>query len=237
MANIERKIAKRVDKMRFQPIEVFVIHAVTETFDPSGCMREDWMPTATFERVIRHLKGRYTFISLVEAHKRLQHDIMRHRRYAVLTCDDGFASVLGIMPFLEAERVPITLFVNPCYLDGKSRREGYAEKVEYLTKVQLDSLTSGLVSIGMHGYEHVDATQQTEAQFRTSVARCKEILAPHPGYIPYFAYTWGRNNAITGHILGEMNIVPVLCDGGTNYRYREGIRRRLLPEKLTDGNL
>ena len=228
---IGRKINKRADRLRFQPLEVFVIHAVTDTYNPEAYLREDWMQTEIFVQTIKRLKRDYTFIPLTEAYGHLRHDWLRRRRYAVLTCDDGFASVQGILPFLESEKVPITLFINPRYLDGKSRREGYAPSVEYLTEAQLAGLTSHLVSIGMHGYEHLDATKQSEEEFGRSVTLCTEMLGKHPRYIPYFAYTWGRNNATTERVLKRMGVVPVLCDGASNYRYRGAISRRLLPEE------
>ena len=223
---IAKKLSRRLLRLRYRPIEVFVFHAVSDCFDERRNKRVDWSQREVFESHIRWLKERYEFISLEEAYSKLRRQWCRRRRYAVLTCDDGYASVLEVLPFLEREEVPVTLFVNPKYLDGVSRREGYAEAPQYITREQLWSLHRPWVTVGMHGYEHDDATTQSQQQFQESVDRCIELLTSHPSYIPYFAYTWGRYNDDTQRILEEKGIVPVLTDGEPNYRYRQGIGRK-----------
>ena len=226
--SLRAKIDKRIDKVRYAPIEVFVFHAVSETFDEMRNQREDWMSTDMFKRLVSTIGQRYEFISLAEAYWHLRKDVFRRRRYAVLTCDDGFASVLSVLPFVEEQNIPMTLFVNPKYLDGVSHREGYASAPEYITSEQLAAIKSSLVTIGMHGYEHVDATAQSPEEFDGSVRLCEEILKEHPNYIPYFAYTWGRCNASTQKVLSARQLIPVFCDGAVNYRYNGGISRRTL---------
>ncbi len=223
-----KKIIHRIDKLCCAPIEVFVFHAVSDCFDERENKRVDWLQTTDFERRILSLKERYHFISLDEAYHRLRRQWLRRRRYAVLTCDDGYASVLGVLPFLEKERVPVTLFINPKYLDGVSKRDGYAEMPHYITCEQLWRLDSRLVTVGMHGYGHDDATRQSAGEFEESVDKCMEILRSHPRYIPYFAYTWGRYNDTTQRLLKEKGIVAVFADGESNYRFRLGIGRKLL---------
>lgn len=223
---IKRKIRKRLDKIFYRPIEVFVFHAVSDCYDPNLNEKADWSSTADFKERIRTLKKSYQFVSLEEAYGHLKKDKMRSRRLAVLTCDDGFESVLSVLPFLEQEEVPVTLFVNPKYLDGESRRAGYAVAPKYMNREQLFGIQSRWVTIGMHGYEHLDATKQTQREFADSVDLSVEILKAHSGYVPYFAYTWGNHNEETDCILTERGIVPVLCDGGVNYKYRKGISRR-----------
>lgn len=223
---IKRKITKRIDKLRFSPIEVFVFHAVSDKFDPTLNKEVDWSSTEDFKKRILTYKQQYTFISLDRAYHRLLHDNLRHIKLAVLTCDDGFSSVLSILPFLEKEQIPVTLFINPKYLDGTSRRTNYAPAPQYITLNQLFNLTSPLVTIGMHGYEHIDAVAQTPSEFSESVDRCIDVLSSHPRYIPYFAYTWGNHNDITDSILIQKGIIPVLCDGTTNRLYRNGISRK-----------
>lgn len=229
---IVRKIGKRLDKLRFAPVDVLVFHAVSDCFNPQENKRVDWSQTEDFKQYILALKKDYSFISLSEAYERLRRDWFRtasgerKKGSAVLTCDDGYASVLDVLPFLEREQVPVTLFVNPKYLDGVSRREGYAEAPRYITYEQLWKLDSEWVTVGMHGYEHDDATRQSIREFEMSVERCVESLKSHPRFIPFFAYTWGRYNEGTQQTLKRRGIIPVLTDGETNYRYRQGISRR-----------
>ena len=150
VSRIGKAIRKRYTQWCQKPIEVFLFHAVSDEFDERRNKRIDWSQTEDFKNRIYLLKRKYRFISLDEAYGRLRKDRPRWRRYAVLTCDDGFASVLDVLPFLEQEQVPVTLFINPKYLDGVSRREGYAIDPQYLTRNQLWSLDSPLVTIGMH---------------------------------------------------------------------------------------
>ena len=215
---IKRKIVKRIDKLCCQPIEVFVFHAVSDSFDPALNKQVDWSSTTEFKQRILSFKQQYTFISLDDAYHCLHRDLTRQKKLAALTCDDGFASILSILPFLEHEQVPITLFINPKYLDGTSIRTGYAPAPKYITQDQLFALKSNLISIGMHGYEHLDASS-------------------HPRYIPFFAYTWGNHNDTTDRILAEKNIVPVLCDGGATRRYYNGISRKPIDTQYLQSEL
>ena len=225
-STIKRKITKRLDKLCCQPIEVFVFHAVSDHFDPNLNKEVDWSSTADFQKRIQSFKQQYTFIPLEQAYRHLRKDCIRGRKLAVLTCDDGFASILHILTFLEKEQVPVTLFINPKYLDGKSHRTGYAPAPQYITHEQLFALTSPMINIGMHGYEHLDATKQTPEEFTDSVDKCINLLSSHPRYIPFFAYTWGNCNGTTDQILTQRHIIPVLCDNAENYRYRHGISRK-----------
>lgn len=223
---IVNRIGRRLARWWWTPVEVLVFHAVSDVYDKSRNERVDWSQTDDFKNHIQLLKMKYTFVSLEEAVQRLSQWKCRKERLAVLTSDDGYASVLGVLPFLEEERIPVTLFVNPKYLDGVSWREGYAEEPQYMTRTQLWELTSPLISVGMHGYEHDDATQQSIAEFEASVEKCMEILQSHPNYIPFFAYTWGRYNNTTQCILQKKGIVPVLVGGTSNYHFSNAIDRR-----------
>lgn len=223
---IVNKIVRRLERLWWAPVEVMVFHAVSDKYDSRRNKQVDWSQTDDFTSHIRLLKSRYRFVSLDEADRRLHQRGCRRERLAVLTCDDGYASVLDILPFLESEEVPVTLFVNPKYLDGVSCREGYAEEPQYMTHNQLWSLTSKWVTVGMHGYEHDDATMQSVEEFEQSVERCEEALQSHPRYIPYFAYTWGRYTEATQLLLRQKGIVPVGVEGTPNRHYRGMIDRR-----------
>ena len=223
---IVKKIKHKVGKFFLTPIEVFVFHAVSDSFDERCNKLKDWSQTQDFKNHILWLKKRYRFITLEECYRKLKKQRIRFRHYAVMTCDDGYASVLQVLPFLEEQQVPMTLFINPKYLDGKSKREGYAESPIYITENQLWGLNSSWVTIGMHGYEHLNATKQSKEDFVDSVRKCKEMLQGHPGYIPYFAYTWGLFSEGTQRVLDEMHVVPVLTSGEGNQRFKEGIDRR-----------
>ena len=225
-SGIVRKVARRLEKMYYAPIEVFVFHAVSDSFDEVVNERADWTQTDEFKNRILKLKQRYRFITLEEAYHKLNTIWFRKRRYAVLTCDDGFLSVIDILPYLEMEKIPLTLFVNPKYLDGVSKRGGYAQTPKYITHEQLWQLNSPLLTVGMHGYTHDDVTKMSEQEFNDSVEKCQLILHSHPRYCPFFAYTWGKYTAMTQQILKKKGIIPVLTDGEANYCYKNGIGRK-----------
>lgn len=221
-----RKVVRKMEKIRLSPIEVFVFHAVSDEYDDQLNMRVDWSSTKDFKQRIINYQQRYTFISLEQAYWMMRHDLFRSKKYAVLTCDDGFKSVLKLLPFLEERKVPVTLFVNPCYLDGISKRKEYSLTPQYITHKDLFSIHSENVTIGMHGYEHNDATRISSDQFEESVNKCINMLSNHPRYISFYAYTWGNYSEQTQQILKQKKVVPVFTDGASNYRFHNGIGRK-----------
>lgn len=225
---IIRKLGNWCNRLFVTPIEVFVFHGVSDVFDEREYQKIDWMSTGDFQRNIHYLLNNYTFISLPEAYSKLKKNWLRCRKYAVLTCDDGFADVLKVLPYLNEKNIPITLFVNPKYLDGISRREGYSENPRYITYEELFDIQFDNVTIGFHGYEHVDVTKQSREEFRHDLQMCIDSLTHHTRYIPYYAYTWGRFNDDSQRVLNSNGIIPVLTDGLVNYHYSNGISRRLL---------
>ena len=93
---------------------------------------------------------------------------------------------------MEEQKIPATLFINGKYLDGKSYRE--TPKEQYLTHDELFALTSQLIEIGHHGWEHTAANEMTDEELLESLQKNIEILSAHPRYIPFWAYTYGIHN-------------------------------------------
>ena len=237
-----KKIRRRIVRLRLQPIRVFCFHQVSELYNPLTMWECDWTQIDLFKQNILNLKEQYTFISLTEAHEKIKHDCFRNRKYAVLTADDGYKSLLNILPWLNEQKIPVTLFINSCYLDDKSwsainEEQSRREKSNvdmltevcpdlYLTKEQLQQIASSpLVTLGLHGYEHFDATKQSLEEFAENVKRCRDSICDMEGYVPYMAYTWGRHNGSTDSILRKLNIVPVLVNGTDNYNNSDYIDR------------
>lgn len=222
------KISRKWMKIRLQPIRVYCFHQVSDTFDERTMKECDWLQTDAFKRIITDMREQgYNFISLQEAHEKMKRDIFRCKKYAVLTADDGWASMRNVLPWLNEQQIPITLFLNPGYLDGKHFREIETEK--YLTEDEVKHLYEQypLLTIGMHGWEHVDATTQTEEEFMDSIEKSERYLNFLPNFIPYFAYTWGKHTRTSDIILADRYIIPVLIDGMKNYKYYHFIHREL----------
>ena len=220
------KIKRKWMKLRLQPIRVFCVHHVCKTYNESTMHYDDWMQIDEFKSRIQSMQhDGVEFISLKEAYNKITNDKFRNHKYAVLTFDDGYASLKEILPWLEERQIPATLFINGKYLDGKSYRKNLEEK--YLTKEELLALTSPLIEIGNHGWEHIRATEMTEGEFIESVARNIDLLQRHPNYIQFWAYTYSAYSGKTDDYLHRQGLVPIYVDGMKNYN-ETVIHRELL---------
>lgn len=214
-------------KLCLQPIRVFCLHHVCEMFDADYMNACDWMQIDEFKsKVLALQQDGVEFISLSDAYVKLTNDRFRSHKYVVLTFDDGYASLKEILPWLEEQQIPATLFINGKYLDGKSYRKNPKEK--YLTKEELFVLTSPLIEIGNHGWEHLCVTEMSEDEFGTSVEKNVNLLSTHPNYIPFWAYTYGGHSNKTDDYLHRQGLVPIYIDGMKNYNEIKVIHRELL---------
>lgn len=230
MMKILDKIKRKWMHMRLQPIRVFCLHHVCEHFDAESMHAEDWMALDVFkQKVLAMQQCGVQFISLSDAHNKPTHSLspfaFRLKRYAVLTFDDGYASLKEVLPWLKENGIPVTLFINPDYAAGKAYRE--SDKEQYLT---MDELAELNVEIGMHGLQHLDVTKMSEDEFREFVDQSYKYssIINQRSFIPFWAYTWGRHNSMTDRVLNENGIIPVFVDGAANYNDTNCIHRELL---------
>jgi peptidoglycan/xylan/chitin deacetylase (PgdA/CDA1 family) len=214
-------------KVRLQPIRVFCLHHVCKTYDGTTMYQGDWVQIDEFKQKVQRMQqDGVEFISITDAYAKLTNDKFRNHKYAVLTFDDGYASLKEILLWLEDQKIPATLFINGKYLDGKSYRKNPKEK--YLTKEELFALTSPLIEIGSHGWEHKRATEMTAEEFAESVKRNIDLLSGYPNYIPFWAYTFGDHSNKTDDYLHRQGLVPIYIDGMKNYNEIKVIHRELL---------
>lgn len=227
LTEIWTKISRKWVKLRLQPIRVFCLHHVCKTYDETTMYQGDWVQIDEFkQKVLSMQQNGVEFISLTDAYKHICNDYVRCKKYAVLTFDDGYASLKEILPCLEERQIPVALFINGKYLDGKSYRKNPREK--YLTKEELFALTSPLIEIGSHGWEHNRATEMTAEEFVESVKRNIGLSSEHPNYIPFWAYTYGSHSNNTDDYLHRQGLVPIYIDGMKNYNEIMVIHRELL---------
>lgn len=235
------RITRRLTKLRLQPIEVFCFHKVSDTYQPHYGGIGDWTQTEQFKRNILSFRKRYTFISLEEAYTHLLHDTFRFRNYAVLTSDDGYQCILDILPWLEENNIPVTLFISTKYLDGRSYDPWFdnhwgnitaEQKAKYLKTMYIQQhhlsspvLNTSNISICMHGYGHDEVSGMREDEFHNYVQKCRNEIVYHPQYKPFYAYTWGRHSHLTDSVLHNMHIVPVYCDDADNIIFDGRIHR------------
>lgn len=225
--NIFEKIKRKWAKLRLRPIRVYCLHHVCAQFDSESMNECDWMQIDKFKRKVLALQQNgVAFISLTEAYCHICNDLFRSKEYAVLTFDDGYASLKEILPWLEEQKIPVTLFVNGKYLDGQSYREN--PKEQYLTGEELLMITSPSIEIGSHGWEHKSALQQSEIEFKESVERNLHILSAHPQCIPFHAYTYGKYKKHHEQALIDLGVHPVSIDGNKNFNDAMCIHRELM---------
>ena len=221
------KVLRKWMKLRLEPIRVFCLHHVCEQFDSDAMYSCDWMALDDFKQKINVLRSQgYQFISLMAAYEHLKNDWFRRKKYAVLTFDDGYKSLKEVLPWLEEQQIPATLFINGKYLDGTSYRE--TPKEQYLTHDELFALTSPLIEIGHHGWEHKSVKEIPEEELINSMHKNIEILSSHPRYVPFWAYTYGIHDKNSDIIIKHTNLIPILVTGSKNYRWKGNIDRELM---------
>lgn len=232
------KILHKWLQLSLHPIHVYCLHHVCEHFDAVSMHEGDWMALDEFkQKVLAMQQSGVHFISLSDAHRMLiasstpytlHSTLFRWRKYAVLTFDDGYASLKEVLPWLHEQHIPATLFINGKYLDGVSYRENPNEK--YLTKRDLEKIAQEYpqTTIGNHGWEHAEAWKMDESTSVESVTRNVELLSTFPNYVPFWAYTWGHYGKFIHRELRKRNIIPVFVDGAANYNDAKCIHRELL---------
>lgn len=222
------KIKRRLARFLLEPIRVFVFHQVSEEFDPTTMWECDWTELEQFKRNIISLKEKYTFISLQDAHLKLQRDRLRFHKYAALTCDDGWASVLSVLPWLQEQRIPLTLFLNPAYLLQQETRENGMDKLLTIERVKEIVAANSLVTIASHGWNHAICSEQDEATFQKNVDDSVQCLKSLDGYVSFFAYPCGKHTREQDAYLLGKNVVPVYCDGDRNCKDKTAIHRECI---------
>ena len=222
-----KRLSRWWKKKRLQPIHIYCIHHVCAEFDADSMYACDWMPINEFKKKVHTMQqDGVEFISIADAYRHIREDNVRCKRYAVLTFDDGYASLKEILPWLEEQKIPVTLFINGKYLDGKSYRETSKEK--YLTKNELFALTSPLIEIANHGWEHKRINKMTMDEFIDSVEKNVELLSTHPNYIPFWAYTYGTYTNKSNAELLAHHLTLVYVNGEANTYYKGYLDRELL---------
>lgn len=221
------KLRHQLLHLRLQPIRVYCLHHVSTMYDADCMNKDDWMHLDEFKRIICDMqKCGIKFISLSDAYHRLCHDWVRIPQYAVITFDDGYASLKEVLPWLQQKHIPVTLFINGKYLDGKSFRKN--PKEQYLSYSDILDLSYSIVEIGSHGWEHTDATNMSLQKFVEQLDENMSVLSQYANYIPFHAYTWGRHNVSIDKELHNIGMIPVLMDGMKNYNDKKYIHRELL---------
>ena len=214
-------------RLRLQPIRVFCLHHVCAKLDVEYMNDYDWMQIDEFKHKVKTMQQEgIEFISLTKVYEHLNNDKFRILRYVALTFDDGWASVKEILPWLEEQHIPVTLFINGKYTDGQSYRR--KPKEQYMTLDEIFQLTSPLIEIGSHGWKHVKASELDMIEFEKSVGLNDNLLGTHPNYVHFWAYPYGAHSIETDIIIKSKGYIPVYMDGRTNIYNQNIIHRESL---------
>jgi len=223
------KIRKKLLHFQLSLIRVFCFHQVSDEFEPETMWECDWMQTEVFKNKILTLKNKYTFISLEEAYGHIANDMLRFKDYAVLTADDGWASLKSIIPWLAEQQIPVTLFLNPLYMDGKHQQSRATEK--FLTKEEVSELTARykpFITIASHGWSHKRCPDMSDDEFMENVLKAESELSDIPGKIPFYAFPFGIHSNSNLAELKKRQLIPVLMDGMRNCKDASCVHRELL---------
>lgn len=217
MSEIIKKIKRALLRFRLQPIRVFCFHQVSEEFDENSMWKCDWMQTDVFKQKVRSLNERYEFISLEEAYHHLQRNFFRFRKYAVLTADDGWESLKNIIPWLAEQNIPLTLFVNPAYMDGIRVRERKTERFLTWSDIkQIEKAYPKIISVGSHGYVHDDTFNMNIDDFEHNIVQAEVALKYLSNKIDFYAFPYGHYRQEHLAVLSKYHLIPVLMDGVKN---------------------
>jgi peptidoglycan/xylan/chitin deacetylase (PgdA/CDA1 family) len=130
-----------------------------------------------------------------------------------LTFDDGFANFrLNVLPLLERYRVPATLFVVTGHVGSEEPYPFDQWGQENRHRVPLaawrpitwaeigDCLRSGLVSVGSHSHNHLNAINARDEQLQDEAVRSREVLNERIGDKPVCPYAYPYGSVRLGQV-------------------------------------
>jgi peptidoglycan/xylan/chitin deacetylase (PgdA/CDA1 family) len=164
---------------------------------------DDWnVPPARLEQQIAAIREVSEIVPLADIPTQLA---TRLRPLTCLSFDDGYENfATNVLPILERFRVPATIFVvtkmiglrEPMPFDRWSRKNAGRLPPEASRPINWQELeaciASGLVTVGSHSHEHLNARNLSPAEYREEAerSRCELIsrLGPNHGNIYAFPY-------------------------------------------------
>ena len=95
----------------------------------------------------------------------------------------------------------------------------------YLSKEQVFDLCNSHVTIGMHGYEHLNSLFLSDKSFEKNILINCNDLKYHPRFIPFYAFAWGNAKDEQIYKVIKLNFIPVLSNGEFNYGGSKSLSR------------
>lgn len=99
---------------------IFNYHQVSKEFNPKTNIAGIWTQLDFFYEQVSYLKNNYEIINLDDAINDLDRGTHKGTKIA-LTFDDGDKSIEEhVLPILEAESIPASIFINSAYVDNRA---------------------------------------------------------------------------------------------------------------------
>ena len=116
-----------------------------------------------------------------------------------ITFDDGYATLHdAVAPILAECGATATVYLNTGRIGETARKpsdagQGHYPHEHFLTWLEVEALAKAGWTIGSHGVEHLDLTQQDAATVMHELGDSKREIESRLGRpCRHFAYTWGR---------------------------------------------
>lgn len=114
----------------FTPLKVVLLYHAVQAENTDNTFNNIAISLANFKDQIKHLKKHINIVSFEQL-------LQAKKDAVVLTFDDGYANnLLRVLPVVEAENVPITIFISSFFMDGK-REFWWDELAFYVTQVSV----------------------------------------------------------------------------------------------------
>ncbi len=116
-----------------------------------------------------------------------------------ITFDDGYGSVYDLAaPILAEHGATATVYLNTCWIGDQVRKAsdvslGHYPQEFFMNWGEARELEKAGWTIGSHGVDHLDLTQQSPATAERELTESKREIQSRLGRpCEHFAYTWGR---------------------------------------------
>lgn len=167
-------------------IPILMYHYVEYVKDFKDTIRKslDTSPHVFEQQIVTLQNAGYTFLTMRDIAKILNHSMPAPQKAVVLTFDDGYGSFYtDVYPMIKKYNIKVTEFIIP----------GFIGKLNYMTKEQIiDIYKSGLVEIGSHTINHVNLYSKSKSEMLDEVIKSKSQLEQLIGVpVISFAYPYG----------------------------------------------
>jgi peptidoglycan/xylan/chitin deacetylase (PgdA/CDA1 family) len=157
----------------------------------------------------------------------------------VLTFDDGHESLYRVaFPILAQRGIPFTLYVTTAPLEADLLLHGnpsfrLASWEEIRTMRE-----SGLMTIGAHGHEHLDARAHDRDTLENDLRACNQLLRARLEVDPdHFAYPWGHASSEADRPVRSFYRTAAIGGGGALRRATDRHRLPRIPVMSSDHSL